>query len=113
MVAAHQRVRDQGGMRTRFRVPRLPFRECWSTSSGVSEGRHPPPFNREVYYMSKSPSATDCSRATDAALDVRVITPAVGAEIHGVQLSGDLPAETVTAIRDALLCHRVLVFRVP
>ncbi len=61
--------------------------------------------------MSKSPSATDCSRATDAALDVRVITPAVGAEIHGVQLSGDLPAETVTAIRDALLRHRVVFFR--
>jgi alpha-ketoglutarate-dependent sulfate ester dioxygenase len=44
-------------------------------------------------------------------LDVRPITPAIGAEIHGVRLSGDLPAETVNAIRDALLRHRVVFFR--
>jgi taurine dioxygenase len=42
---------------------------------------------------------------------VRPITPAIGAEIHGVRLSGDLPAETVTAICDALLRHRVVFFR--
>src|SRR6266568_6196945 len=51
------------------------------------------------------------SRATDAALDVRPITPAIGAEFQGVRLSGDLPAATVTAIRDALLRHRVVFFR--
>jgi taurine dioxygenase len=51
------------------------------------------------------------SRAADAAPDVRPITPAIGAEIHGVRLSGDLPGETVTAIRDALLRHRVVFFR--
>jgi taurine dioxygenase len=61
--------------------------------------------------MSKSPSVTDFSRVIDAALDVRPITPAIGAEIHGVRLSGELPAETVTAIRDALLRHRVVFFR--
>ena len=61
--------------------------------------------------MSNSPSATTYSRMADAALDVRPITPAIGAEIHGVRLSGDLPAETVTAIRDALLRHRVVFFR--
>jgi alpha-ketoglutarate-dependent taurine dioxygenase len=61
--------------------------------------------------MSKSSSAIDYSRASDATLDVRPITPAIGAEIHGVRLSGDLPAETVTAIRDALLSHRVVFFR--
>jgi alpha-ketoglutarate-dependent taurine dioxygenase len=61
--------------------------------------------------MSKSSSAIDYSRAADAALDVRQITPAIGAEIHGVRLSGDLPAATVTAIRDALLRHRVVFFR--
>src|SRR5260370_40556591 len=61
--------------------------------------------------MSKSPSATDYSRAIDAVLDVRPITPAIGAEIHGVRLSGDLPATTVTAIGDALLRHRVVFFR--
>jgi taurine dioxygenase len=39
------------------------------------------------------------------------ITPAIGAEINGVRLSGELPAATVTAIRDALLRHRVVFFR--
>ena len=61
--------------------------------------------------MSKSSSATTFSRAAGAALDVRPITPAIGAEIHGVRLSGDLSAATMTAIRDALLCHRVVFFR--
>jgi len=61
--------------------------------------------------MSKSFSATTSSRAAGAALDVRPITPSIGAEIQGVRLSGDLPAETVTAIRNALLRHRVVFFR--
>src|SRR5499425_2492705 len=61
--------------------------------------------------MSNSASMPDCFRAADAALDIRPVTPAIGAEIHGVRLSGDLPAETVTAIRDALLRHRVVFFR--
>jgi alpha-ketoglutarate-dependent taurine dioxygenase len=61
--------------------------------------------------MSNSRSAPNYSPAADTALDVRPITPAIGAEIHGVRLSGDLPAETVTAIRDALLRHRVAFFR--
>jgi alpha-ketoglutarate-dependent sulfate ester dioxygenase len=51
------------------------------------------------------------SRPADAALDIRPITPAIGAEIHGVRLSGDLPAEAVTAIRHALVRHRVVFFR--
>jgi len=61
--------------------------------------------------MSKSSSATTSSRAAGAALDVCPITPSIGAEIQGVRLSGDLPAETVTAIRNALLRHRVVFFR--
>ena len=61
--------------------------------------------------MTKSSTATSSYRTSDAALDVRPITPAIGAEIHGVQLSGDLPAATVTAIRDVLLRHRVVFFR--
>jgi alpha-ketoglutarate-dependent sulfate ester dioxygenase len=61
--------------------------------------------------MSKSSSATTSTRAAHVALDIRPITPAIGAEIDGVRLSGDLPAETVTAIRDALLRHRVVFFR--
>jgi taurine dioxygenase len=58
-----------------------------------------------------NPSASNYFRVADAALDVRSITPAIGAEIHGVRLSGDLPAATVTAIRDAVLRHRVVFFR--
>jgi len=46
-----------------------------------------------------------------AALDVRPLTPAIGAEICGVRLSGDLPSATVIAIRGALLQHRVIFFR--
>src|SRR5215470_7849851 len=61
--------------------------------------------------MNKPFAATSSYRTSDAALDVRPITPAIGAEIHGVRLSGDLPAEAVTAIRDALLRHRVVFFR--
>src|SRR5215475_10743413 len=58
-----------------------------------------------------NPSATNYSYVAAAALDVRSITPAIGAEIHGVQLSGDLSGETATAIRDAVLRHRVVFFR--
>ena len=61
--------------------------------------------------MSKSSSAPNHYHPADAAIDVRPITPAIGAEIRGVRLSGDLSAETVTAIRDALLRHRVVFFR--
>jgi alpha-ketoglutarate-dependent sulfate ester dioxygenase len=61
--------------------------------------------------MPKSPSIPIHSRPADATLDIRPVTPAIGAEINGVQLSGDLPAETMTAIRHALLRHRVVFFR--
>jgi len=61
--------------------------------------------------MSNFPSIPIYPRRADAALDIRPITPAIGAEIHRVRLSGDLPSETVTAIRDALLRHRVVFFR--
>jgi Taurine catabolism dioxygenase TauD, TfdA family len=61
--------------------------------------------------MPQSSSAINSSHAIDASPDIRPITPAISAEIHGVRLSGDLPAETLTAIRDALLRHRVVFFR--
>src|SRR5215470_7095152 len=61
--------------------------------------------------MSNSPSMPNYSCLADAALDVRPITPAIGAEIHGVRLTGDLSAATITAIRDTLLRHRVVFFR--
>lgn len=61
--------------------------------------------------MNKSSTATSVYRTSDASLDARPITPAIGAEIHGVRLSGELPAPTVSAIRGALLRHRVIFFR--
>jgi alpha-ketoglutarate-dependent sulfate ester dioxygenase len=61
--------------------------------------------------MNESSTATSGYCADEAPLDIRPITPAIGAEIHGARLSGDLPAEIVTAIRDALLRHRVVFFR--
>jgi alpha-ketoglutarate-dependent sulfate ester dioxygenase len=48
---------------------------------------------------------------TDSVLEIRQLTPKIGAEIRGVALSGNLPPATVTAIRDALLRHRVVFFR--
>jgi taurine dioxygenase len=59
----------------------------------------------------KSSAATTSYYTSEGALDVRPITPAIGAEIHDVRLSCDLPAATVTAIRDAVLRHRVVFFR--
>jgi alpha-ketoglutarate-dependent sulfate ester dioxygenase len=66
---------------------------------------------QRVQLKNKSSTATSAYRPSDTSLDVRPITPAIGAEIHDIRLSGELPAETVTAIRDALLRHRVVFFR--
>lgn len=44
-------------------------------------------------------------------LDVSPVTGTIGAVVHGVQLSGDLPAATVQAIQAALVRHKVLFFR--
>jgi taurine dioxygenase len=44
-------------------------------------------------------------------IEVRPISGAGGAEIHGVDVSRDLDAETVTEIRDALNEHSVVFFR--
>jgi alpha-ketoglutarate-dependent sulfate ester dioxygenase len=44
-------------------------------------------------------------------LDLRPITGRIGAEIAGVRLSGDLAPETVAALNQALLRHKVLFFR--
>jgi taurine dioxygenase len=47
----------------------------------------------------------------NAPFEVRPIAGALGAELHGVDLAGDLPAATVRAIRQALLDHLVIFFR--
>ncbi len=49
--------------------------------------------------------------AATAPLTVTPIAGALGAEIAGVDLSRDLPAETVAALRQALLDHLVIFFR--
>jgi taurine dioxygenase len=46
-----------------------------------------------------------------AALDIRPISGALGAEIFGVELARELDAEAVAAIRGALLDHLVIFFR--
>jgi len=46
-----------------------------------------------------------------AALDVRPIAGALGAEIHGINLASELDSGTVAAIRRAFLDHLVIFFR--
>jgi len=47
----------------------------------------------------------------DAGLEIRKLTPGIGAEIAGVDLSRELPDAAVAGIRQALLDHRVIFFR--
>jgi taurine dioxygenase len=61
--------------------------------------------------MVTSAAATGSTHALDAMLEVRPITPAIGAEIRGLRLSGDLLVDTVTAIRNVVLRHRVVFLR--
>lgn len=52
------------------------------------------------------------SAASPAAkLSVRPVTARIGAVIEGVRISGDIPDETVAAIRSALLEYKVIFFR--
>jgi taurine dioxygenase len=44
-------------------------------------------------------------------LSIRPLTPTIGAEIHGVDLCEPLDADTIAAIRAALLEHLVVFFR--
>jgi taurine dioxygenase len=44
-------------------------------------------------------------------LDVRRLTGALGATVHGLDLSEELPADTIADIRQAFVDHHVLVFR--
>ncbi|MEH3032663.1 MAG: TauD/TfdA family dioxygenase [Aeromicrobium erythreum] len=49
--------------------------------------------------------------AAPAGLTVHRTGERIGARIEGIRLSGDLPAPTVAALRDALLRHRVVFLR--
>jgi len=44
-------------------------------------------------------------------LEITPVTGTIGAIVHGVELSGDLPAPVVQAIQAALVRHKVLFFR--
>jgi len=46
-----------------------------------------------------------------ASLTIKPVSARIGAEIAGVNLSGDLPEETIAAINAALLQHKVIFFR--
>jgi alpha-ketoglutarate-dependent taurine dioxygenase len=48
---------------------------------------------------------------TASSIEVRPITGALGAEVHGVDLSAELHDRTVAEIRQALLDHCVIFFR--
>lgn len=56
---------------------------------------------------------TTYANAKDAnsPFDIVPITGNIGAEIRGVTLSGDLDAQTVQAIKDAVVRHKVVFFR--
>jgi taurine dioxygenase len=43
--------------------------------------------------------------------EIRPIGGALGAELHGIDLSADISDETITAVRQALLDHLVIFFR--
>ena len=47
----------------------------------------------------------------DSPLDIIPVAGRIGAEIRGIQLSGDLDEPTVAAIRAALVRHKVIFFR--
>ena len=49
--------------------------------------------------------------SADAEIGIRLVAGRIGAEILGVKLGGDLGAETVAAVRQALLRHKVIFFR--
>lgn len=47
----------------------------------------------------------------DCGLEVRPLTPAIGAELSGISLAGSLDETVITGIRQALLTHKVIFFR--
>ena len=59
--------------------------------------------------MSNAALATPLSNAVQ--LDIRRVAGRIGAEIRGVKLGADLDADTVAAIQQALVEHKVIFFR--
>ena len=48
---------------------------------------------------------------TKVSLDVRPLSPLIGAEIHGLDLARPLGEDSVAAVRAALNAHHVVFFR--
>ena len=44
-------------------------------------------------------------------IEVRPVTPTIGAEIHGINLGKELGNQTFQEIHDALMTHQVLFFQ--
>lgn len=62
--------------------------------------------------MSEAPiEGNGIEASPTAALEIRRLSPHIGAEIGGVDLREDLDAGTIAAIRAALLEHKVIFFR--
>lgn len=57
--------------------------------------------------------ATEYLNATDPSisLDIRPVGGRIGAEVRGLKLSADLPRDQLSAVRAALVRHKVLFFR--
>lgn len=58
-----------------------------------------------------TPLSTPLSTADDWPFEVRALAPTIGAELHGIDLSQELPDATIAAVRAALLRYRVIFFR--
>ncbi|CAN7561813.1 TauD/TfdA family dioxygenase [Phenylobacterium sp. LjRoot219] len=61
--------------------------------------------------MTAQPLYINAAAATPGPLDIVPVGGRIGAEIRGLQLSGDLDDATVAAIRGALNRHKVIFFR--
>ncbi|WNV88972.1 TauD/TfdA family dioxygenase [Umezawaea sp. Da 62-37] len=65
----------------------------------------------EQYQREALEAVTTRPRRSYGTIRVEPITPVIGAEVSGVDLTTDLSEEVVAEIRDAFLDHHVLVFR--
>jgi len=61
--------------------------------------------------MTKTIASYTNAKDPASPLDIVPVGGRIGAEIRGVQLSGDLPSETVREIEAALVRHKVIFFR--
>ena len=56
-------------------------------------------------------TAALATKSDVTALEIHPVAGRIGAEIRGIKLSGELDANTVEAIQQALLTHKVIFFR--